>query len=66
VETFVIRVWVPAAPEPQAPLRGIVEHVGTHWSAAFGDGEELLASLGSWVGREPSGHVVDSKTGGKT
>jgi len=47
VETFVVRVWRPAAEEvdvPTTPLRGVVEHVGTGRSDPF-QGTERLAEL---------------------
>ncbi len=51
METFVVRVWRAADPEPEgstpwaAQLRGLVEHVGTGTAARFGGGEELLRFL---------------------
>lgn len=47
METFVVRVWVPAAAEPwpeqPASPHGIVEHVGSQRSRTFHDDAELLA-----------------------
>jgi hypothetical protein len=47
VQTFIVRVWVPAEAQRPSPedLRGIVEHVGSGRSAAFGDAAELVAFL---------------------
>jgi hypothetical protein len=47
VETVVVRLWVPTeqAPDPRHSLRGIVEHVSSGRSAAFGDESQLLAFL---------------------
>lgn len=45
METFVVRVWVPAAAEPcrdDTGLRGIVEHVSSQRSRPFTDAGELL------------------------
>jgi len=47
VETFVVRVWRPAADEvgeTAAPLRGVVEHIGTGRSDPF-QGTQRLAEL---------------------
>lgn len=51
METFVVRMFVPAA-GAEAPFAGIVEHVGTSWSAHFGSGEELQTAIRSWLERE--------------
>lgn len=48
METFVVRVWVPAEPEPEAvepALHGLVERVGDGRPRPFADGEALLALL---------------------
>ena len=50
METFVVRVWHAADPEPgipdsRKPLRGFVEHVGTGAATRFGGGAELLRFL---------------------
>jgi hypothetical protein len=52
METFVVRVFVPAE-AGEAEFAGLVEQVGTGWSARFASGEELLASIRSWQEREP-------------
>ena len=51
METFVVRVFVPAA-RGETPFAGVVEHVGTSWSARFGSDEELLTAIRSWLDRE--------------
>jgi len=51
METFVIRVFVPAA-HGETPFAGVVEHVGTSWSARFGSDEELVRAIRSWLERE--------------
>lgn len=50
--TFVVRVWIPVEPEPDAPLRGTVERVGTGTSEPFAHGDELLAFLSAEVGAQ--------------
>jgi hypothetical protein len=48
VETFVVRVWVPAEPRDEAPprvLHRLVERVGGGRSRPFVGGESLLAFL---------------------
>jgi hypothetical protein len=49
MKTFVVRLFVPAEPEPSAGsgplLRGLVEEIGSSRSGGFADGEELLAFL---------------------
>jgi hypothetical protein len=53
VETFVLRVWIPAEiNEPVAQpvgLRGFVEHVGSGRSDPFRGGDELLALVAAAV-----------------
>jgi hypothetical protein len=48
METFVVRVWTPGAPEsrdgPQC-LRGLVEHVRVGERRVFAGDDELLAML---------------------
>ena len=47
METFVVRVWRPAAEEvdrPTTPFTGVVEHVGTGRSDPF-QGTQRLAEL---------------------
>jgi hypothetical protein len=51
METFVVRVFVPAA-RGETPFAGVVEHVGTSWSARFGSDEELLTAIRSRLERE--------------
>jgi hypothetical protein len=50
METFLIRVWV--APEaleglPDAPLRGLAQHVRTGVATAFAEGDQLC----EWLAR---------------
>jgi hypothetical protein len=47
VKTFVVRIFVPAQPDPQVTtkLHGLVDEVGTDRSVTFDGGEELLAVL---------------------
>ena len=59
METFVVRVWLPAkAPSDAEPelvrLHGLVEHVGTGRSSAFQGLDELEALLLSTVRRSRS------------
>lgn len=62
METFVVRIFVPAA-GGETPIAGVVEHVGTGWSASFGGEEELLTAFRSWLEREgtPIGANVSEK-----
>ena len=62
MDTFVVRVWRSAEPEPVAPesleppLRGLLEHVGTGAVTRFGGGAELLRLLrGSPPGSDSEG-----------
>jgi hypothetical protein len=63
METFVLRVWIPAeVNEPVAQplgLRGFVEHVGSGRSDPFRGGDELLelviAAISSHAGEEGGG-----------
>lgn len=53
METFVVRIWIPADSEAgQAPdvLRGFVEHARSGGGASFSSGEALLASLAVLLG----------------
>lgn len=59
-----VRVFVPAAPG-EAPLAGMVEHVGTGWSTHFGSGNELLAAFNAWLEREQVSASVPSATDAK-
>jgi hypothetical protein len=47
VDTFVIRLWSPAdhAADTGDSPRGVARHVGTGRTAAFRDGDELIALL---------------------
>jgi len=49
VETFLLRLWVPAlADEPSAPaFHGLLVHVETGWESAFGS-DELVALVRGW------------------
>lgn len=51
METFVVRVFVPAE-HGETPFAGVLEHVGTNWSARFGSDEELVRAIRSWLERE--------------
>lgn len=57
METFVVRIFVPATPEPH-PLCGLVERVATSETTRFEHGDQLLAlldgALPARVSREPS------------
>jgi hypothetical protein len=52
VETFVIRVWTPAAADEAEPdvLRGLAEHVGSGNATAFRDAGELVSFLATTLG----------------
>ena len=59
METFVVRIWIPADSQAgRAPdvLRGCVEHVQSGGGATFSSGDELLASLALLLAaeREPA------------
>jgi len=43
METFVIRIFVPAFDGEALPLSGIVEHVGSGQAASFQGGQALVA-----------------------
>ena len=45
MDTYIVRVWVSAGPEPAKPLRGVVEEVRTGRSAPFAVAGELIAFL---------------------
>lgn len=48
VETFVVRIWVPAGGGDElsaGALRGVVEHVTSASSSTFAGGDELLDLL---------------------
>lgn len=51
METFVVRMFVTTVPG-ESPFAGVVEHVGTTWSARFGSHEELVTVLRSWLEHE--------------
>lgn len=59
-QTFVVRLWEP--PEPSwgtaQGLRGVVEHIQSGESVAFGDAEALLAFL------QGAGRTGEGSTGG--
>ena len=62
METFVVRIWIPADSEAgHAPdvLRGFVEHARSGGRASFSSGEALLASLSVLLGTR-SGRGVGS------
>jgi hypothetical protein len=43
VQTFVVRVWTPAAPDGAPPrLNGLVEHVGSGQQRTFCGGPEVV------------------------
>lgn len=69
METFVVRIWIPADSEfERAPdvLRGFVEHARSGGSASFTSGEALLASLAVLLGTRSSkgGPATRSKPDG--
>ena len=45
METFVVRVWVPAEGVAPAPMRGTVQHVTTGETTPFTDEDELVSLL---------------------
>ncbi len=48
METFVVRVFTPAVPEPsmrEGVLSGVVEHVASGGRMAFSDSAQLIAFL---------------------
>jgi hypothetical protein len=57
-----VRVFVPAA-AGDTPFAGVVEHVGTNWSAQFANEDELLRSIRTWLDREQA--VGTSVTAGR-
>lgn len=55
METFVVRVWVPAAAEPcreDLALHGVVEHVASQRSRTFHSEAELLAFVHDCLGKD--------------
>lgn len=56
-----VRVFVPAV-ESVPQLAGVIEHVGTGWSARFSSSDELLASFRSWLEREGSDLSRDDRS----
>ena len=65
METFVVRMWVPAEAEPgQDALRGVVEHVASGRKLAFEGGRELLAFLatsGASLGAAAGVHATEER-----
>jgi hypothetical protein len=61
VDTFVIRLWSPAdhAADTGDSPRGVARHVGTGRSAAFRDGDELIALLRDLPGRDDESALDD-------
>lgn len=53
METFIVRVFVPAA-DGDTQIAGVVEHVGSGWSSHFGSEDELFSAFRSWLERERS------------
>jgi hypothetical protein len=45
METFVLRVWVAAEPEPASALCGLVDHPRTGRSASFAGGAGLVEAI---------------------
>jgi hypothetical protein len=67
VETFVIRMWIPAGGSPleegDGPVRGFVDHVASGRSTAFKGSDEmvalLLAALRSRTGQSATGKEAE-------
>jgi hypothetical protein len=51
MESFLVRVFVPSDGGHHR-LAGVIEHVGTGWSAPFASDDELLSSIGRWLDHE--------------
>lgn len=49
METFVVRVWVAAEPEPAGALRGFVDHSRTGGSASFAGGAGLVEAVEAFL-----------------
>jgi hypothetical protein len=67
METFVVRIWVPAdsqAERAPAVLRGFVQHARNGGGASFTTGDELLASLALFLGAG-SARTEESLTRGR-
>jgi hypothetical protein len=60
METFVVRLWIPAEDEQEAaePLRGILERVGAADSTPFRGGEQLLQLLRAGLAVDPDGRTA--------
>lgn len=58
METFVVRVWVPAEGGSTAPMRGTVQHVASGETTPFTDADELISflALATGGGRTTSSH----------
>jgi hypothetical protein len=57
METFLVRVWVPAErlePEAAATLHGLAQHVRSGYTTAFADGDQLCA----WLGEMATEHGI--------
>lgn len=65
MQTFVVRVWVPAAPDGGLPqLNGLVEHVASGRQQAFSGGPEVVEFITDcvrecWTG--PPAEGVDER-----
>ena len=60
METFVVRLWVPAEDEAEAvePLRGVLELVGSADATPFSGGEQLLELLRAGIAADPDGRTA--------
>jgi hypothetical protein len=64
VETFVVRIWTPAAADDDPDrygLRGFVDHVGSGERDAFSSAGELLALLELHVKGKPRRYSDDNR-----
>ena len=61
---YMIRIQrAPAQSQPEPPLAGVVERLGSGEKQSFGDGTELLRMLNDWTDSAPN--MRPDATGGK-
>jgi hypothetical protein len=66
METFVVRLWVPAEDEqePAEPLHGVLERVESAEATPFSGGEQLLQLLRAGIAADPDGRTSRETRGG--
>lgn len=60
MQTFVVRIWIPAEDEVEAaePLHGVLERAGSAESTPFWGGEQLLQLLRIGLGADPDARTA--------